>query len=224
MTKPTSNPLVMPSNSVIAGENMASWLADSWTWQFQTPYDTNPLLDTTGAYADVNNNGPVFFFAGSVAQNEILNRTFDVPHDTPILVPVLEYVTAQYTGTGPDPKNPSTGTAAAANQQLHAWEDHVDNLFLKIDGVAVSGLSDDLVKTGFFDMGPVQPGSLAEAEGLTGELSHTKAEGFIALLNGFSDIGGDHTIEFGGSVGAYKLNGTEMPAYTLDVIDHIHIV
>jgi hypothetical protein len=224
VTKPTSDALLMPSNSVIAGDNIAKLTEELWTWQFQSQYLTNPLLDTSGAYADVNNNGPVFFFAGTLDQTGTVTRTFDVPHDTPILVPILEYAGIQYTGTGPDPKNTATGTPASANDQLHTWQKNVDSLFLTIDGVAVNNLFGDLVKTGFFDMGPVAPGSLADALGLTGELSHTKSEGYYALLNGFSLGSGDHTIEFGGTVGAYTLNGENVAGYTNHVVDHIHIV
>ena len=42
------------------------------------------------------------------------------------------------------------------------------------------------------------------------------------MLKGFS--GDDHTIEFGGSVGSYSLNGSNVPGYTIDVIDHVHVV
>jgi hypothetical protein len=130
---------------------------------------------------------------------------------------MMAFLSLQYTGTGPDPKNTSTGTAAAANETLHDWQNSVSNLFLKIDGVEVPDLANDLVKTGFFNMGPVQSGSLAEAIGLTGDLSHTKSEGYFGVLKGLST--GDHTIEFGGRA----VDPTTGP-YTIDVIDHLHVV
>jgi hypothetical protein len=85
------------------------------------------------------------------------------------------------------------------------------------DGVGVPGLANDLVKTGFFNMGPTQPGSLVETAGLAGDLSHTKSEGYFAVLKGFA--GGEHTIEFGGSA-VDPMTGR----YTIDVVDHVHVV
>lgn len=129
----------------------------------------------------------------------------------------MTFIGIQYAGTGPNPKDPSTGTRAAANALLHDWDKSVSNLFLKVDGVSIPGLGSDLVKTGFFDMGQVQPGSLADAYGLTGELNASKSEGYFAVLKGFSS--GDHTIEFGGSAVNY-----DRTPYTIDVVDHIRVV
>jgi hypothetical protein len=66
-------------------------------------------------------------------------------------------------------------------------------------------------------MGSTQPGSLAEAIGLSGDLSHTKSEGYFAVLKGLS--AGDHTIEFGG-----RAVDPTTGSYTIDVIDHLHVV
>src|SRR5690242_20037969 len=35
-----------------------------WQWAFSVPVDKSPFFDTTGANANVNNNGPVYFLAG----------------------------------------------------------------------------------------------------------------------------------------------------------------
>jgi hypothetical protein len=50
------------------------------------------LLDTTGAFAGVDNNRPVFFIAGTFSTGDAAgaaDRTFDVPAGKPLLIPML---------------------------------------------------------------------------------------------------------------------------------------
>jgi len=205
------------SHGVIAGQNISQWAEDWWTWQLQAPFGTNPLLDASGVDANYNNNGPIFFLGGSLDPNGVVTRDFSIPNDTPILVPVLAYLGSQFTGTGPDPKNIATGTPAAANNLLHEWEKSVDNLFLIIDGVEIGDLSNDLVKTGFFDIGVPQPGSLLDESGVIGDVSHSKSEAYFVVLGGFAS--GDHTIEFGGSA----IDPGTGKHYTNHIVDHVHV-
>jgi len=86
MIGPAAGQLI-PPNELVLGESQAA-LADQWyPWILTAPAATNPLFDTTGAWAGVNNNGPVFFLAGS-AGGGFVTRTITVPADKPLFFPI----------------------------------------------------------------------------------------------------------------------------------------
>jgi hypothetical protein len=140
---------------MVDGQTIATWTQDWWTWALQAPYVTNPLLDTTGAYAGINNNEPVYFVAGTASDfggPANVDRMFDVPAGKPLLIPVLNSFDTL------DPKN-------VENMDMQAFQNGVRGLFAEIDGVPIKNLQSCLVRTDFFSMGPTQLGSLAEQIG-----------------------------------------------------------
>ena len=94
------------------------------------------------------------------------------------------------------------------------WQKSVTSLFLNIDGTPVSNLQSDYVRTNWFSAGTVQPGSLAEAFGLTGDLGPSKSVGYWAVVNGLA-AGSTHVLDFGGSTSA---------GFSLHIHDTIHVV
>jgi len=187
------NAELVPSNGMVAGETIAQWTQDWWTWALQSPAATSPQMDTTGAFANVNNSGAMFFVAGSFGGD--VAREFDVPAGKPLLLPVLNNIALQYTGTGPDPL---TGGKGAASIVTTDWQKGVTNLFMTIDGKTVGDLQSDLVRTSWFSPGTPQPGSLIESFGFTGDLGPAKSDGYWAVLTGFT-AGSTHTLDFGGA-------------------------
>ena len=139
------------------GERIGDWTDDWWTWTLQSSLADNPLLDTTGDDADENNDGPVFFLAGTIS-NDPVERTFEIPDDTPVLVPLMNYYTNRF-NTDPQPQ------AKSINAELRDWHDTVleDELFLVIDGVEIKNLDKFFFKSDFFTPGLPEPGSLLEA-------------------------------------------------------------
>jgi hypothetical protein len=175
---------------MVDGQTIATWTQDWWTWALQAPYVTNPLLDTTGAYAGINNNEPVYFVAGTASDfggPANVDRMFDVPAGKPLLIPVLNSFDTL------DPKN-------VENMDMQAFQNGVRGLFAEIDGVPIKNLQSYLVRTDFFSMGPTQLGSLAEqiGEPLGVDLSPTKSSGYWLMVEGLAP--GQHTLEFGGSL------------------------
>ena len=58
--------LTMVANVTLAQYPPASHLATSWwQWALETPASENPLTDTTGQFAAVNQSGRVWFLAGN---------------------------------------------------------------------------------------------------------------------------------------------------------------
>ena len=95
----------------------------------QTPANQNPSLDTTGAFAGVDNNGPVFFIAGTTSDFTRVatsaDRTFDVPAGKPLLIPMLN------TFDTLDPASTEEGI-------MEDFRDSVTSLFATIDGVSIA--------------------------------------------------------------------------------------
>ena len=142
-TQVLSGGLDLQSHGMVAGETVAQWTQDWWKWALQSPAATSPMLDQTGAFADVNNTGSMFFIGGSFSSGDV-TRTFDVPAGKPILIPILNNVALQFTGRGPDPV---TGGKGAGNMGITDWQKSVTSLFLNIDGTPVSNLQSDIHDT-----------------------------------------------------------------------------
>jgi PEP-CTERM motif len=188
------------TRSSFDGEPLAQWTQNWWTWALQAPFATNPLLDTTGAYAGVDNNGPVFFIAGTSGGSA--DRTFDVPAGKPLLIPMLNQFDTL------DPKS-------TENKLLQNFQNSVTSLFATIDGTSIKNPQSFLVRTDFFSMGETQLGSfIAELGAPVGvELYPTKSSGYWLMVSGLSL--GEHTLTFGGSLS----NG-----FSTSVTDRIDIV
>src|SRR5689334_18744978 len=96
---------ILPANSIVAGRPIADWTAAWWTWASQAPVAANPVTDSTGAYANQNNNGPVFFIAGTSGTSGAATRSFQVPGGRPVLLPMINFV-----DTEPAEIDPPTAT------------------------------------------------------------------------------------------------------------------
>jgi hypothetical protein len=70
--------LTMVANVTLAQYPPASLLATKWwKWALETPASENPLTDTTGQFAAVNQSGRVWFLAGNSGGTTV--RTISVP-------------------------------------------------------------------------------------------------------------------------------------------------
>ena len=57
----------------------------------QLPKSVNPLLDYTGKYASIDQDGPVWFLAGTAGENKLIQRICKIPSEKAILFPVINY-------------------------------------------------------------------------------------------------------------------------------------
>ena len=83
--------VVLPG-SVVQGKSIAEWTSDWWNWAVQEPFATNPIADTTGAFANLNQNSPIFFVAGNFGDSTPYVRKFSVPSNRYLLLPLVNYV------------------------------------------------------------------------------------------------------------------------------------
>ena len=220
---------VFAPGSVVAGKSIAEWTAAWWTWALQAPVAQNPLADTTGASAGVNNGGPVFFVAGSDGSSGSVTRTFDVPAGRPLLVPMINFFDTEPSIL--DGGKPLADRQAAANIVVNNWLGSVDtaSLFASIDGAAVANPAQYLEVTGLFSMGPTGAGSVIESYGVeVGDLlDPTKSAGYWLMIDGLAP--GPHTLHLGGSTNEFTTdsncctNGT-FPAFLQDNTFNVNVV
>ena len=59
------NILVFPVDSKPYGKSYAEWSAIWWQWLLSIPEDKNPAGDPTGERCETNQQGPIWFLAGT---------------------------------------------------------------------------------------------------------------------------------------------------------------
>ena len=60
------NSLIFSRDSDPYGVSDADWTAKWWQWVLSLPVEINPVKDLTGKNCATNQNGPVWFLAGTV--------------------------------------------------------------------------------------------------------------------------------------------------------------
>jgi hypothetical protein len=215
----TADHSVRSSKGMIAGKTVAQWTEEWWEWAVNTPSDKSPLTDTTGEFANVGNTGSVFFVAGLPGSGGTVAREFNVPANTPLLIPLQNIIDVLDT--------PGATNQVLANKNFTfepgGWQTSVSDLFLTIDGQPIGNLQSHLVRTDFFTLGPIQPHTTGAdvfgfpAGGVPGNANYTgsKSDGFWVLIEPFA-LGSTHTISFGGK-------STWDGGSSIQVTDTIHV-
>jgi hypothetical protein len=204
---------VVPGGSNVAGKSIGQWTADWWNWVVSAPKPGDPLSDTSGANANVNQSGPVFFVAGTTTGGTAVTRSFQVPGDKYVLFPLLNVVVFN----GPDPGFASTVAESKALVDNY----NPSRLFATIDGTAVTDIASRRERSP--DNFAVRP----MANNVLGAPAQTftdgSSDGYWVMLAPLGS--GSHTIHFGGSHDAFTGPGglfTDQ-AFSVDVTDQITV-
>jgi hypothetical protein len=175
---------IVEPHSKAEGQTIAEWTEDWWNWALRFPVDENPF-DDTGSLAHLDNDGEVFFLAGTFGGTQA--RVIEVPEDTPILFPMLNTVESLPV------------TAQGILDFVEGWKAAEKDLFASIDGQPIRDPSRFVEQTDFFSLGEVQPGSLAAAlfpVPVGTVLEPAVAVGYWVMIDDLEP--GTHTLEFGG--------------------------
>lgn len=73
------------------GISFGQWTVKWWKWLLSCPSPVNPAEDKNGTNSGLNQQGPVWFLAGTFGENIIPVRDCIIPHDRCILFPVINY-------------------------------------------------------------------------------------------------------------------------------------
>ena len=81
-----TNPGALPPQSLPYGHTYGEWAALWWQWALGIPESMNPVEDTTGQFAGVGQQGPVWFLGGTFGNS--VERGITVPRGKAIFMPV----------------------------------------------------------------------------------------------------------------------------------------
>jgi hypothetical protein len=117
------------------------WSAKWWQWVVAIPKESNPLTDNTGKNCAINQNGPVWFLAGTTGGS--VTRQCTVPAGKAILVPIINFECSfvEY----PNLKSESELRTCAKSQT-----DQVTSLQASIDGINLQNPSNYRVQSPIF--------------------------------------------------------------------------
>jgi hypothetical protein len=75
------------------GLTFGQWTVKWWEWAFSVPVPINPVLDDTGQHGSINQNGPVWFLAGTIGDDKkAAHRICSIPTGKALLFPVINFI------------------------------------------------------------------------------------------------------------------------------------
>jgi hypothetical protein len=187
--KGNPNPGVVPPNSKAYGKTYGEWAAAWWNWALSSPLESNPVVDETGEFCDVNQAGPVWFLAGTFGGSA--ERECTVPAGKPLFFPIINTIFA-----ATEPEETEEELRAGANADI----DDVTVLEVSVDGVPLQDLSRRYrAESPAFVLHLPEGAILDQLSGLSGDLFPAVADGYWILLAPLSV--GEHVIHFRGAKG-----------------------
>jgi hypothetical protein len=136
------NPGVIPPHAKIQGKTYGDWGAKWWNWALSVPYAKSPIVDATGKFGAQNQQGPVWFLAG----------TFGIPAERTITIPAGKFIFFPLVNTEndwpcPDPNfKPASGQSmedfltVGAVAQIDPWAGPNHTLSASVDGAELTHL------------------------------------------------------------------------------------
>lgn len=213
-----SNRRIAPINSKPHGKTYSEWASAWWQWAVAIPADESPLLDDTGADADLNQSGPVWFLAGN--SGGVTERSITVPVGKSLFFPILNQI---YLGFPCDDRNLPGCEADQALEEandiptlLSFIDPGMDGAALtcEIDGVAVKNPECYRVRSSAIYSVTMPEDNIYAGWGLPGGPYHPCVDvGYYLMLRPLPP--GRHTIRFTGA--------TADAGFSLDVTYHITV-
>lgn len=198
------NPGVLPPHSNAFGKTYGEWAGEWWNWGLQFPSATNPIMDTTGEFGHLGQEGPVWFLAGNFGGTT--QRQLTVPTGKALFFPIVNTIWLATT-----PGETEEEIRAGANADI----DGTSVLECTVDGIPLEGLFDYRAESppGGFVLYVAGGSVLTEWGFEPGDYPYpTVADGYWLMLAPLSK--GEHDIQFHGVKGDFGLDVT----YDLNVV------
>lgn len=219
-----ANPGIVPPQASPSGSTYGEWAAMWWQWALGIPPETNPLLDSTGEFCDIGQNGHVWFLAGNFGGVSV--RECIIPAGKALFFPIINnfWVT---TCVG-EPR-----TIADMRPFVAPFVDAATGLAVQINGVPVKGLEqyraesplfctqlalfgintvEDMLNSGFcgspedYNLNCGDLPNPAEHFGTFDGFGPSMADGYWLMLAPLS--AGEHTIHITAASGDFSLDVT----------------
>ncbi len=191
-----ANSGVAPPNSRPYGLSYAAWGARWWQWSYSIPLGVNTSAnDPTGAQCGINQNGGVWFLAGTTGGTA--TRSCTIPAGEAIFFPIVDAIN-DYPCPEPPPFEPAPGQSLEAflTEGAKGFIDPVTVLEVDLDGKSFGDLfsyratSKLFAFTGAADLTAID-------SCVTGSPQLAVADGYWIMLRPLA-VGG-HTLHFKGS-------------------------
>ena len=188
--------LFFSADSAPYGKTYGSWTVEWWRWALAIPKSINPVLDTTGEYASVDqHNKDVLFLAGKLADEDINvpNRFCTISARKSILFPVINCESNQL-------EHPELRTREDVIERVKRDEDSITRKECFVDGksIPVQRVKSD---PEIFELNMTKD-NLFNAKG--GISTYASSDGYWVFLNPLPF--GKHVISFKGSCEYGRLN------------------
>jgi hypothetical protein len=200
----TEEILFYTADSTPYDKTYGNWTVEWWRWALSIPKSINPVLDTTGEYAGINQkNGDIFFLAGALAVNADQRGNFP-PNFPPkrfctisakksILFPVINCESNQL-------ENPDLKTHGDIIERVRRDEDTIIKKDCFVDGkrIPVQRVKSDPT---IFELSMVNDNLFGVSGGGN---TYASSDGYWVFLKPFTK--GRHVISFQGSCEYGRLN------------------
>ena len=176
--------LVFPVDSKPYGKSYADWSAIWWQWLLSIPEDKSPAGDSTGEDCGTNQQGPIWFLAGTFGGSA--ERTCTIPSGKAIMFSPInsECSYAEY----PDEKTESDLLECAKT-----FQDQTTSAQVTINGTAIENLDQFRIQSPPFNVTIPENNVFGVSSGPTQAVS----DGLWVILNPLPV--GEHKIGFKGS-------------------------
>jgi len=137
---------IFPIDSKPCGLTYSEWSTKWWQWLLSIPKSNNPAFDSTGTYANVNQNDPNVFFLCQTIESvaSVPNRTITLPANRSIFMPIINWISTLHKDGETDRE-----MIAIAKERM----DVVANLEVTINGTTIKeGLEKYRARSPFFDI------------------------------------------------------------------------
>jgi hypothetical protein len=182
---------IFPVDSKPYNLTYGEWSAKWWIWALSIPEENNPITDQTGEDCDINQQGPVWFLAGTLGGS--VTRECTIPPDKSILLSPLN-IECSYA------EFPTMKT----EQELRdcaQWPNAA--VEVSIDGINIQDIDKYIVRSPIFDVTLPENNIFGAPAGPTKAVSG----GWWVLLRPLSP--GNYQVSFGGSVVDNPTTGTQ---------------
>ena len=187
------------------GLSYADWTAKWWQWVLQIPTENNPINDNTGKNCAINQNGPVWFLAGTGGGSA--DRTCTVPAGKAILFPVLTTECSYAEDT--------TLTNPAALRVCAIGSNQGGAVKAEVDGITLTSLNGYRVQSPLFNFIFPKSNIFGAKAGPTQAVS----DGWFIILQPLTL--GNHIIHFAGSL--ISTPATPKQSYVTQATYHLTI-
>lgn len=137
---PPKNPGVIPPNSHAFGTTYGELAGEWWNWALQFPIETNPILNETGEFCHLGQEGKIWFLAGAFGGDVV--RECTVPAGKAIFFPIINVISfyPEFPDEGDVCDDPALSPEEQVRCNANDDVDPTDVLQCEIDGVPLQDL------------------------------------------------------------------------------------